>query len=111
MSSKEIQVMRIEDMANGWFIGDFEPSVYKTPVMEVAVKYYKAGEKVEEHYHKLVREFTVIVEGEVEISGKRYKRGDIVRIDPGVKAGFTAITDVAMTVVKVPGVKGDKYFE
>lgn len=111
MSEKEIKSAKIEDMANGWFIGDFEPSLFKTPVMEVAVKFFKAGEKIEEHYHKLATVFTVIVEGEAEICGKRYKKGDIVIVEPKIKEDFIAVTDVAVTVVKVPGVKNDKYFD
>lgn len=111
MSKKEIQSARIEDMVNGWFIGDFEPSLFKTPVVEVAVKYYKAREKVEEHYHKIVTEFIVIVEGEAQIENKHYKKGDILTIEAGTKVDFTAITDVAITVVKIPGIKDDKCFE
>lgn len=112
MSDKnEIRLAQIKDMANGWFIGDFEPSLLKTSVMEVAVKYYKAGEECEEHYHKLATEYAVIVEGEAEVNEKRYGKGDILIIEPGVKMSFTAITDVAVVVVKVPGVKDDKYFD
>lgn len=110
MKNQSIQTAKIEDMANGWFIGDFEPSLFKTPVMEVAVKYYKAGEAIEEHYHKLATEFMVVVEGEAEVVGKRYKRGDIVIMMPGVKANFVAITDVSLTIVKVPGIKDEKCF-
>lgn len=111
MKEQKIQSAKIEDMANGWFIGDFEPSLYKTPVVEVAVKYYKTGDRVEEHCHKLVTEYLVIVEGEAEVVGRRYKKGDIVVILPGVKSDFTAITDVSLTVVKIPGIKDDKHFD
>lgn len=111
MSNNEIESAKLEDMTNGWFIGDFEPSVFRTPAVEVGVKRYKAGAVEKRHYHKIAREFTVIVEGEAEMEGKRYKAGDIVIVPPGAITGFTAITDVVTTVVKVPGVLNDKYVE
>lgn len=106
MKKKEIQSVKIGDVVDGWFIGDYESSLFKTPVVEVGVKYYKAGEKLAEYYHKLATEFIVIVEGEAEIAGKHYKRGDIVIVEPGVRIDFGAITDVSIAVVRIPGVGG-----
>ena len=96
-------------MLKGWFIGDFEPSLYKTNEFEVAVKNYKAGDKEDFHHHKIALEFTVIILGEVKMSGKAHKQGDILKINPGTSTDFEAITDVITLVVKVPGAKNDKY--
>lgn len=110
MSDKTIQCAKLSDMTDGWFIGDFSPSVSKTPVVEVAVKHYKAGDTAKAHYHKAAKEFTVIVQGEVEINGQRFKSGDIVIIPQLVTNSFKAITDTITTVVKLPGAKNDKFF-
>ena len=37
------------------------------------------------------------------------KRGDIVKINPGVSTNFEALTDVTTVVVKYPGTINDKY--
>ena len=39
----------LKDMIGGWFIGDFEPTAWKTAGFEVAVKEYKAGDKEPKH--------------------------------------------------------------
>ena len=41
--------MNLNEMIGGWFIGDFEPSAWKTDLFEVAVKEYKAGDKEQKH--------------------------------------------------------------
>lgn len=100
---------RIEDMIKGWFVGDFDPTLYRTRDVEVAVKSYRAGDRESSHYHKIATELTVITSGEVEMNGVRYGAGDIVVIEPGDATDFRAVTDAMTTVVKVPGAVGDKY--
>jgi len=104
-----LDVHKLQDMFKGWFVGDFSPTALKTEAFEVAVKHYRAGEKEESHFHKLATELTVVVSGEVSIGGERFGAGDIVVVHPGEAQGFEAITDTALTIVKVPSVKGDKY--
>jgi quercetin dioxygenase-like cupin family protein len=77
--------------------------------VEVAVKYYRAGDHEAAHYHKIATEWTVITAGEVEMNGQRYIAGDIIVMEPGEPTDFKAITDAATTVVKMPCVKKDKY--
>ena len=96
-------------MVRGWFIGDFEPSLYKTRDMEIGVKDYKAGEYEQQHYHKIATEFTVIIDGEVEMNGNIYSTGDVIRIMPNEITDFKAIRNTKTVVVKIPGAKNDKY--
>ncbi|BDI28882.1 hypothetical protein CCAX7_009330 [Capsulimonas corticalis] len=98
-------------MVKGWFVGDFEPSLYHTGDVEVAVKHYQAGDAEEWHYHKVATELTVVVSGEVEMAGKRFREGDIVVIEPGEGTAFRAITDAVNVVVKLPGASNDKYLQ
>ncbi len=109
--SKMIENYKIEEMVKGWFIGNFDPSLYQTHNVEVGIKKYKAGDYEVSHHHKIATEFTVILYGEVEMSGKRYKDGDIVKINPGISTDFKAITDVTTVIVKIPGASNDKYVD
>lgn len=99
----------LDDMIGGWFIGNFEPSLFKTNDVEVAVKKYKAGDSEEAHYHKLATEYTVILKGKVKMMDIEYKQGDILIISPMESTDFLALTDVTTVVVKIPGASNDKY--
>ncbi len=105
-----LEKFELEDMIKGWFIGDFEPTLYKTNDVEVAIKHYKAGDFEESHYHKIATEFTIVLNGRIEMDGNMYINNDIVKIAPGVSSDFKAITDVTTVVVKIPGAMNDKYF-
>ena len=104
-----MKIAKVSDMIKGWFIGDFEPTLWKTNDVEVAVKHYKAGDAETAHFHKIATEFTVITAGTVEMNGVQYQAGDIVVIERGEVTDFRAITDVTTTVVKIPGAANDKY--
>jgi len=104
-----MDLYKIDNMFKGWFIGDFEPSLYKTKDVEVGVKEYEAGEYESHHYHKIATEFTLIIDGKVEMNGKSYSTGDIIRIMPNEITDFKAITNTKTVVVKIPGAKNDKY--
>ena len=95
----------LKDMFKGWFIGDFEPTLFNTNQFEVAIKRYNEGDYESNHVHKIATEFTVIVEGEVEMNGVKYIKDDIIN----EYTDFRCLTDVVTTVVKVPCVKDDKY--
>lgn len=99
----------MEDMVKGWFVGNFEPSIYKTTDAEVAIKTYRAGEYEKKHFHKIATEITVIAEGEVEMNGKHYMKGDIVVMEPYDQTDFRAVRDTVNVVVKIPGANNDKY--
>lgn len=96
-------------MIKGWFVGDFQPSVFPTEKCEVAVKRYPAGAYEAEHYHRLATEITVVVSGQVKMNKKRYNENDIIVIAPNESTDFLAVTDAVTTVVKIPGAKNDKH--
>jgi quercetin dioxygenase-like cupin family protein len=101
----------LKDMSKGWFVGNFLPSVLSTEEVEVAVKEYPPKFSEEWHYHKVATEITVIVSGEVEMNGQRFKKGDIIVISPGEGTDFKALTETVTTVVKIPGASNDKYLK
>ena len=104
-----MEKFKLNDMIKGWFIGNFEPSLFRTEAVEVAVKTYNPGEFEEEHYHKIGTEFTVVVEGMIELNDIQYTVNDIVKIGPGESAKFKSITKSITVVVKIPGVINDKF--
>jgi quercetin dioxygenase-like cupin family protein len=104
-----MKIAKLSAMTNGWFIGDFEPSLFETKNFEVAVQRFEAGEYAEWHVHKVATEYTVIVSGKAEMNGQPVAGGDIIVLEPGEGTDFRALTDVTTAVVKTPCVKGDKY--
>jgi hypothetical protein len=104
-----LEKYKLEEMIKGWFIGNFEPSLYKTTDVEVGIKKYCAGDFENAHHHKIATEFTVIIKGIVEMNGVQYFENEIIKVNPGVITSFKAITDVVTVVVKLPGANNDKY--
>lgn len=104
-----MEVFALKDMIRGWFVGSFEPNVFRTNVAEVAIKEYKQGDYEEKHYHKIATEITAIISGKVKMNGDIYTKGDIIVINPGEATNFEAIEDTISVVVKLPGASNDKY--
>lgn len=104
-----MQISKLDEMTKGWFIGNFEPSLYKTNDVEIAVKTYKKGDKEERHYHKIATEFTLILSGKVKMNDNIYVANDIIRIDPMESTDFVCLEDSSNVVVKIPGANNDKY--
>lgn len=104
-----MRVDNLKNMKGGWFIGNFDPSLFKTNDCEVAVKCYKKGDKEGKHYHKIATEYTVVVKGKVSMFGNVYEEGDIIVVEPGDATNFEALEDAMNVVVKIPGANNDKY--
>ena len=104
-----MKVSKLDDMINGWFVGDFEPTLLKTNDVEVAVKEYKQGDSEDKHYHKIATEITIIVLGKVKMNNIIYSKGDMIVIEPNETTDFEALEDTVCTVVKYPGASNDKY--
>lgn len=104
-----MKTAKLDEMIKGWFIGNFEPTLYQTNDVEVAVKHYAAGDCESTHYHKIATEFTVIISGKVRMGESIYETGDIIVMEPGDATDFEAMTEAVNVVVKLPGANNDKY--
>lgn len=104
-----MKLYKLSDMTKGWFVGNFEPTLYRTNDVEAAIKSYKAGDSEASHYHKIATEITVIISGTVKMNGVEYSKGDIIMIEPGESTDFLAVTDSVNAVIKLPGANNDKY--
>ena len=101
--------MNLQQFTKGWLVGDFEPTLFKTKDIEVGVKYYKAGDKEENHYHKVATEYSIILYGSVRMLDQIFKQGQIVTVLPDVENKFECLEDACIVVIKTPSVIGDKY--
>lgn len=104
-----MRVSKLSDMKGGWFIGNFEPSLYKTNDCEVAVKTYKKGDCEAAHYHRIATEYTIVASGKVKMFDMEFVQGDIIIVEPGDATAFEALEDTTNVVVKIPGANNDKY--
>ena len=104
-----MKIHRIEEMTGGWFIGNFEPSAFKTNQFEVGYKLHLAGEKWDAHYHKEADEVTFLLRGRMIIQGKELKSGDVFVINRYEVADPVFLEDCEVIVVKTPSVICDKY--
>lgn len=104
-----MKLSKLHDMKQGWFVGDFKPSVLETQDVEVAIKKYLKGDYEDSHFHKIATEITVIVSGRVKMFDQEFQDGDIIVVNPGESTSFEALTDVVSVVVKHPGAKNDKF--
>jgi len=100
---------RLDSFTKGWFIGDFEPNIFRTKDFEVMVRYYATGDKEAKHVHKVADEITVIVSGKFKMNGEIFGPGDICHLSPGEPADFECLESGANMVIKMPSVMGDKY--
>lgn len=104
-----MRVEHLDDMTKGWFVGNFEPTLYRTNECEVAVKKYKSGDREGSHFHKIATEITVVVKGTVRMFDSVFHEGDIIIVEPNDVTDFEALEDSVNVVVKIPGANNDKY--
>lgn len=104
-----MDVYRMTDMVKGWIVGNFEPSVWKSENFEVAIKYYKSGDKEPKHFHRISRELTAVADGKIMMNGTIFNKGDVIVVHENEVCEFEALDDSITVVVKTPSVSGDKF--
>lgn len=104
-----MKVTRIEDYKGGWFIGNFEPSAFKTEGFEVCFKHHVKGEKWDTHYHKVGTEINYLVKGKMKIQDIVLNEGDVFVLYPYEVADPEFLDDCTVLIIKTPSVPGDKF--
>lgn len=99
----------IDNMYRGWFIGNFDPSVYKTDQFEVALLSHFKDEKWPKHYHKIAKEINLLVSGKMIINDVIINPGDIFVLDTYEIADPIFLEDCKIVCIKTKSVLGDKY--
>lgn len=104
-----MKITRFEDYKGGWFIGNFEPTAYKTGEFEVCYKKHQKGEFWDKHFHKIGTEINLLVEGKMIIQGQELNTGDVFIIYPNEIADPIFLEDCMVLIIKTPSLPGDKY--
>jgi len=104
-----MKVFNLNSFKGGWFVGDFEPAIFRAQGFEVGIKHYASGVEEPLHVHKVATEITVIVSGRAKVNGKIYEAGQIIVLAPGEPAKFETLAATITAVVKVPSAPNDKY--
>lgn len=91
-------------MIGGWFVGDFEPTAYKTNQFEVSYKLHPKGQQWDIHYHTEVTEINLLVRGKMVIQGTTLVEGDIFTLEPYEIADPEFLEDTEIVCVKTPSV-------
>ena len=101
-------IKNIKDMIGGWYIGDFDPSAFKTKDFEVCYKKHEKGEKWDTHYHTKIVEINYLIKGKMIIQNTILKEGNIFILNPGEIASPTFLENCEIIIVKVPSIPNDK---
>jgi hypothetical protein len=97
-----MKILKLKDMKGGWFVGNFEPTAYKTENFEVSYKIHPKGECWDHHYHHTVTEINLLMNGKMIIQGKELLSGDIFILYPYEIADPTFIEDCHIICIKTP---------
>jgi len=100
---------RLENMKSGWFVGDFEPSAFKTDSFEVCHRVHSRGEKWDKHTHKVAIEINLLVKGRMNMCGEDLTSGDIFIVYPSEISDPVFHEDCEIVCIKTPSVPADKY--
>ena len=92
-------------------VGNFAPSAAISEDFEFGVKYFASGETEPRHFQRIARELSVVVSGKCRIGDFYMAAGDVLLIEAGEVAGFEAISDCAIAVIKWPSLPSDKVLE
>ena len=97
-----MKVSKLKDMKGGWFVGDFEPTAYKTKDCEVSYKIHPAGEEWDIHYHHTVTEINLLISGRMILQNTELNSGDIFILEPFEIADPLFVKDCHIICVKTP---------
>lgn len=99
----------ISEYIRGWFVGDFEPSIFKTKDIEIAYMSHKERDKWPFHYHMKAYEYNILISGNMILNSFDIKQGAHFLLRPNEIACPEFITDCYVLCIKYPSVIGDKY--
>ena len=99
---------QLSTFKGGWYMGDFEPSLFRTSQFEVGLKRHRKGEDWPSHFQRQATEYNLLLHGRMTLNGVTINKGDLVVVEPReiVKPVFR--THCEVVVVKVPSMPGDK---
>jgi len=103
-----MKITKIQDYKGGWYVGNFEPSCYRTQEFEVGYKLHKKGEKWDAHYHEKITEINFLISGKMTIQNIELNSGDVFVIYPNEIADPIFLEDCYLCIIKTPSITDDK---
>ena len=103
-----MQLYRLSDYKDGWFIGDFLPSIIRTKQFEVAYKVHRRGSLWPRHLQRKAVEINLITRGRLSLNGRVFEVGDIILVPAKFPIKPRFLTNVEVVVIKIPSLPGDK---
>jgi hypothetical protein len=103
-----MQIYKLNEMKDGWFIGDFLPTAFKSKDFEVCYKKHTKNEFWDKHYHEKIHEINLLVKGKMLINDIELNEGDIFVIQPFYVSKPTFLTDCELIIIKTPSITDDK---
>lgn len=99
----------LQNYTKGWLVGDFEPNLFASKDVEVALKRYEQGAKELAHEHRIATEYTIVVNGVFRMNEHIITKDDIILVEPHEMVEFECLRAGETLVIKSPSVIGDKY--
>lgn len=98
----------LKEMKKGWFIGNFEPSVFRTTLFEAGYKIHRKNQYWPAHYQQLAIEINLVIDGKVKINNDVFTKGDIFLVEPREVVKPEFLTRCKIVVIKIPSLPQDK---
>tara|TARA_S200000501_G_scaffold378810_1_gene443876 strand:+ start:3070 stop:3402 length:333 start_codon:yes stop_codon:yes gene_type:complete len=103
-----MEIKKLKDMKQGWFVGAFEPTAFRTENFEVCYRTHPKGETWGHHFHEKITEINLLVSGSMILQGTRLNSGDIFTLYPYEIADPVFLEDCSIVCVKTPSIPDDK---
>jgi hypothetical protein len=103
-----MELSHLSKFKNGWFIGDFIPTLLRTEDFEICVKNFKQGEIELPHFQRIATEVNLVVSGSIRMGEHILEADDILTIFRGEICDFEALTDCKVLGIKFPSLPNDK---
>lgn len=98
----------LKDFVRGWFIGNFDPSLWKTD-FEVGLRWNNKGDSEDRHYHRETTEYVAFAGGKHRLGDKTYGDGDMTVIYPYMSTDYECLEPGYCLTVKNRSLPQDKY--
>jgi hypothetical protein len=103
-----MKLAKLSEFTNGWFLGNFNPSLFKSEDFEVCVKNFSKGEVEAAHFQRVATEVTVVLSGSVRMGEHILQVDDILIIYKDEVCDFEALSDCKVLGIKFPSLPNDK---
>lgn len=99
-----MKTYRLDEMVKGWFIGNFEPTAFKTDLFEVNCRVHPKGEQWEMHYHRTSKEINLLVDGKMIFNDVELSAGDIFIVEPWQISDPCFLEDTTVVCIRIPSI-------